>query len=75
MFSLNFRSAGKGPFMAGKEKNMCQRCNFLGGGGDKGGSGVRDMALLSLGNLGAKFSETLFPHFKTHFTQIGHCRC
>ena len=31
------------------------------------------MALLSLGNLGAKFSETSFPHFKTYFTQI--CRC
>ena len=31
------------------------------------------MALLSLENLGAKFSETSFPHFKTYFTQIGHC--
>ena len=39
----------------------------------KRGSGVRDVALLSLGNLGAKFSETSFPHFKTYFTQI--CRC
>ena len=33
VFSLNFRSAGEGPFMAGKAKNMCQRCTFLGGGG------------------------------------------
>ena len=39
----------------------------------KRGSGVRDVALLSLGNLGAKFSEMSFPHFKTYFTQI--CRC
>ena len=31
-FSLNFSSAGKGPFMAGKEKNMPQWCTFLGGG-------------------------------------------
>ena len=33
VFSLNFSSAGKGPFMAGKAKNMCQRRTFLGGGG------------------------------------------
>ena len=33
MFSLNFRLAGKGPFMANKAKNIS-------GGG--GGSGVRD---------------------------------
>ena len=32
------------------------------------------MVLPFLGNLGAKFSETLFPHFKTYFTQIiGRC--
>ena len=34
-FSLNFSSAGKGPFMATKPKNMCQRCKFLGGGGER----------------------------------------
>ena len=40
------------------------------GGGQKehscggGGSGVSDMASPSLGNLGAKFSETSFPHFR-----------
>ena len=40
VFSLNFRSAGKGPFMAGKGKdNMCQRHNFLWG---RGRLGVRD---------------------------------
>ena len=39
----------------------------------EGGIGVRDMAPPSLGNLGAKFSETSFPHFKTYFTQIGRC--
>ena len=32
MFSLKFRSAGKGPFMAGKEKNTHQRCTILVGG-------------------------------------------
>ena len=37
------------------------------------GSGVRDMALPLLGNLGAKFSEMSFPHFKTYYTQIGRC--
>ena len=71
VFSLNFSSAGKGPFMASKAKNM----HFPGaGGGGEWGSGVRGMALPFLGNLGAKFSETLFPHFKTYFTQIiGRC--
>ena len=33
VISLNFSSAGKGPLMAGKAKNMCQRCTFLGGRG------------------------------------------
>ena len=33
VFSLNLSSAGKGPFMAGKATNMCQRCTFLGGRG------------------------------------------
>ena len=37
----------------------------------EGSSGVRDMALPSLGKLGAKFFEMLFSHFKTYFTQIG----
>ena len=31
-----------------------------------GGSGVRDMVPLSLGNLGVKFSETSFLLFKTY---------
>ena len=50
--------------MASKAKNMHQRCTFLQG---MGGSGVRDMALPLLRNLGAKLSETSFPHFKTYF--------
>ena len=46
VFSLNFSSTGKGPFMAGKAENMPQRCTFQGGGGGgkEGSSGVRDMA-------------------------------
>ena len=79
MFSLNFSSAGKGSFMAGEAKNMHQRHTFLGGGGGgggggrEGGSGVKDKASTLLWNLGAKFSEMLFPHFKTYFMQISHC--
>ena len=38
-----------------------------------GGSGVRDMVSPSLGNLGAKFSETSFPHFTAPFRQTGRC--
>ena len=33
VFSLNFSSAGKGPFLNGKAKNMCQRCTLLPNGG------------------------------------------
>ena len=57
--------------MASKVKNMRQRCNFLVGG--EGKSTVRDMALLSLGNLEAKFPKMSFSHFKTYFTQIDCC--
>ena len=43
---------------------MCQRPHtFL---GEEGDSEERDMDLPSQGNLGAKFSETTFPHFKTY---------
>ena len=37
------------------------------------GSGVREMAPLLPGNLGAKFSKMSFPKYKTYFTQIGRC--
>ena len=33
VFSLNFSSTGRRPFMAGKAKYMCQRHTFLAGGG------------------------------------------
>ena len=36
VFSLNFSSTGKGPFMAGKAENMFQRCTFQGVGGGGG---------------------------------------
>ena len=55
--------------MAGKAKNVHQRCTFLGGGGSE----VRDMAQLMLGNLEAKFSDMSFALFKAYFMQIGHC--
>ena len=66
MFSVlpNFSSAGKGLFMA------MTRVTISWGGGGRG-SGLWDMAPPSLENLGARFSEMSFPHFKTYFTQIG----
>ena len=75
VFSLNFTSAGKGPVLASKAKNMHQRHTLLGrgGGGGKGCSGVRDMASPSLGNFGAKFLQTSFPHIKIYLMQICHC--
>ena len=56
--------------MTGKAENIRQKHTFLGGGR---GREVRDMALPSLGNLGAVFSEMSFPHFETYFMQIGRC--
>ena len=48
VFSLNFSSAGEGPFMAGKAKNAPE-ANFPRGNGRQGGGGseVRDMTLPS----------------------------
>ena len=68
MFSLNFSLAGKGALAAGKAKNMHHRgLRFRG----QAGSGVREMAPLLPGILGAKFSEMSFLKYKTYFTQIG----
>ena len=52
-----------------KAKNMHHRHTFLegGGGGKRGDSRARDMVLTSLENLGAKFSETSFPHLRPVF--------
>ena len=54
VFSLNFSSAGKGPFMDGKAKNIY----FSSGGG--GGRGVRDMDPPSLGNFFIPIFSDLF---------------
>ena len=52
---------------------MCTRDKiYWGGGGGWEDSGVRNMALLSLGYLEAKFSETSFTHFKTYLMQNSH---
>ena len=52
--------------MASKAKKYAPGVHFPGKGWGEGGSGVRDMAPPSLGNLGATFSETSFPYFKTY---------
>ena len=62
VFSLNFSSAGKGPFIASKPKEYAPLM----------GEGVVEWGTMP-GNLGARSSETSFPHFKTYFTQIGRC--
>ena len=49
--------------MASKAKKYAPQVHFSGG---EGGSGVTDIAPSSLGNLGAKFSETPFPYFTTY---------
>ena len=65
VFSLNVSSAGKWPFKGGKaKKNVCQKHTFLG----EGVSGVRDMAMTLLWNLGAKFSEMSYPHLRPIYT-------
>ena len=70
MFSLTFSSKGEGPSWPVRQKICTSSTVCWGGGG--GSSRVMDMALPSLGNLGAKFSEMSFPQFKTYFTQIDH---
>ena len=56
VFSLNFSSAGKQPFVA-VEGKICARGSLSCGGGGGGvggwGSGVRNVAPPLLGNLGA----------------------
>ena len=44
LFPLNFSSAGKVPFPAGKAKNMPAEVHFPEGEAGGGGSGVRGMA-------------------------------
>ena len=56
MFSLNFSSPGKGPFMDGKAKNIY--FSKRGGGGGTGDGGVRDMDPPSLGIF---YSHILWP--------------
>ena len=70
VFSPKFSSAGKGPFIAGKVKNMHQRCTFHWGGGQGGEWSERHG--LTLG--GTKFLEIPFSHFKTSFAHTGHCQ-
>ena len=71
VYSLNFSPAGKGPLILWQVRQKIFTRGALSQG--EGGIGVRDMAPPFLGNLGAKFSEMSFPHFKTYFTQIGRC--
>ena len=71
IFSLNFSPVGKGPLILWLVRQKIFTRGALSQG--EGGIGVRDIAPPSLGNLGTKFSEMSFPHFKTYFTQIGHC--
>ena len=59
--------------MEGEGKGGSGQRNTLMEEGEGGSGGVRDMASPLLGNLGAKFSKTSFPHFTTSFTQIDHC--
>ena len=59
MFSLKFRSVEKGPFMADKAKKNKPKLHFPGGGEAGHGPPL-------LGNSGAKFSETSFPHFNAY---------
>ena len=46
-------------------RKICTRGAFSWVGGERG-KGSEGHGLPSLGNLGAKFSETSFPHFKTY---------
>ena len=73
VFFLNFSSAGNWPFLTGKKYGPEVHCPVGGGGG---GIGVwwGTWPFLPGKGLGVKFSEMPFPHFKTYFRQIGHCK-
>ena len=62
-FSLNFSSAGKGPFMDGKAKNIDK--TFLGSGGGGGGGRWSEVH-----GPRCHWEIFLFPYYKTYFTQI-----
>ena len=63
MFSLTFSSARWGSLRTGKAKNMHHRgCTFPGAA--QGGSGVRDMTLPLIGNLGAKGTSLIFANLQ-----------
>ena len=61
VFSLNFSSAGWGSLRAGKAKNIHHRGALFRG---QGGSGVRDMTLPLMGNLGAKGTSLIFANLQ-----------
>ena len=60
VFSPKFRSAGKGPFIAGKVKNMHQRCTFLWGRRGEGGGEWSERHGLTLGGNTIPSFQDLF---------------
>ena len=61
VFSLNFSSAGRGSFIAGKAKNMHYGGALFRGQGD---SGVRDMVPPLMGNLGDKSTHLILVNLQ-----------
>ena len=59
VFSLNFGSAGKGPFLTSKAKNMWQRCTLLAG---RGSFAFMKAVYEHLVN---QLTEKYFKHLKT----------
>ena len=70
VFSLNFSSAGKGPFLTGKAKNMGQRCTLLAGWGS-----FAFMKAFIFEHPVNQLTEKYFKHLKTKNFMNEGCLC
>ena len=69
VFSLNFSSAGKGPFLTSKAKNMYQRYTLLAGGS------FAFMKAFIFKHLVNQLTKKYFKHLKTKNFMNEGCFC
>ena len=72
LLSLHFSSAGKGPFMTSKAKNMCQRSTVL---AEEGGGDFAFMEVFIFQHPVNQLTEKYFLHLKTKNFTNRVCLC
>ena len=72
LLSLHFSSAGKGPFMTGKAKNMCQRSIVL---AEEGGGDFAFMEVFIFEHPVNQLTKKYFLHLKTKNFMNKVCLC